>query len=575
MLNVQDESYNAPSQPVNNHIDNPKKRNTLLKVLFVFAISLTLVCGVAVLGYSTFLPAKQTLMAAGYASNIKSYNYIDKHMSLYEKKYIEPLMNSTIQKAFRAGISLDKSLLEQFLPSDYADEIAGVINNIAFKYDYAFDLNNKKRVDRFGLSYLLNPILTLRMSLDGNKFALSADEFTKKTITGDIKDLGKLSELFPDTPSDYWDTMSNIDPWIMSRVFEEIKIDKKELKNLIFDYSSELISSIDSDNMSIKRGLTTEVLGKNVKCQEITIKLDVELQKKVALNLIKKMQNDDSFYNTTIGNLLKYFDILSENQYYKQAIDETGIMDILSKDNFKKELSKTEDEIEDIEFGEDIKAIIYIDGLDIVKYVFLSEEAENDTLLTIEQDIKDLSSNSRLTIKSDMGGDSINMVLGIRNNYDKRNDISDFAMELSTERGQNGNTSKFSISIESDEEISNKNEVDHTFSAVIKAEGANFVDMDKATFNINLDGTKTRNTGNQIVESDYKGDFSFHMPTTMPNPIKIGFYAKTDTSYGEEVKIPEYTQVLDIRTATQEDYYQLMLEIENNFYTLLQLAGGF
>lgn len=559
-----------------------QRRNTWLKISIIIAITLVLIMGITVLGYYTFLPAKYTLMVAGYSSTVKSYNMFDKNLTQYETMRLEPFINSTIQKEVKMGLSLDKGLFEQafsedLFSDDSAEEVINVINNISFKYDYATDYKNKKHTSRLGINYLLNPILTARLSFDDTKFYIGLDELTNKTIVGDIKNLSTLSRFSPDTPPETWEALESINPWLYARFLEEIRIDKKELKNLMFNSSKEIIKSFDDEDMSIKRGVSTEVLDKTVKCQEITISLDEEGQKKLALNIVNILKTDDSFYNLTFANMDKYLDILEESTYMGKIIIQSGIRDKLSKSKYAEYLSELVGKIKASENQSDLEIKMYIDGLDIVKYIvsYKGDSNLDDTLFIVEQRIKGQSFDFKYTAHSEIEGEKAEMVFAIRRDYDASNDLNDIIIKFDATENISDNPIKTSIAFNSDEELKDKREIKHKIDYNGSFERATPNGVEKNTVKLSMDGDKLTNPDNLLTESDYKGIVSMSSPTLSLNDMEIGFYVKTETVYGEEVTIPEPDEIIDIKTATEEDFNRLAEEIIINIGALAQLTGAF
>ncbi len=538
------------------------KKKTIYKVLIGLAFIVLLITGVTILGYHTFFPAKTTLMAAGYSSANKLFDSIDKNMTFFEDRYLSPILDNTIQEEARLGISIDEKLLSLFLPSDMAADSLHYINNMAFKYDSQIDVKNRKQSVEFGLSYLLNPIITTRISFEGKRFNFGIDELSNKTIAGNMEDLGRLSYFFPEVPQEYWDSINNMDPWIMAKIFEEIKIDRKAAKSIILGYSKEALNSISSKDMSIKRGAKTEVLGENIKCQEITIILDENSQKELASNILTRVKSDDDFYDLTAGNLKKCMDIIGEKEY----------AEILSKENYIKNLSQLVKDIENTKFPE-ITLKVYIDGLDIVKFIVNPDkEADGQGVSYISQQrFNGLSYAFSFLISSN--NDEDKTLLGIKKDYNKSNDTNNFAFNLDIDKNMPHNSIHSSISIDSVEELNDKNEVKQTLEALFEYDIPALID--KGSIAIDLSGTKTRDSKKRIIERDYKGKLVFDMPFLSADIYSMGFYYDTETVYGKEITMPDPDDVLDLKTATDDELNQLSEEINLKIEALGRLTGAF
>jgi len=549
------------------------KRGLIIRLAAVVFIAILSVSGILVLGYHTFFPAKLTLMTASYINNRKLYDTLDKNITLYEEKYNKPLLESTIQKEITAGLNVDKELLSLFLPEGSADEIRKHIRNIALKYDHKIDMENKKQSVRIGLNYLLNPILTLRMSLEDKRFAVGIDELTNKTVTGNIKDLGSLSRFLPDTQtSDFWVFLENFDPWQTKEIMEEIRIDRKDLKEVIVGYSRDIFKAIDPEDMTIKRSQATTVLDEEVKCHEITIRLDGKDQRRLASVFLEKLKSNDAFYNLFYGNLNKYLSILIQNPFFKDYFDSGELEDLFSKGSL---LSAFEKELDSIEKNPDATIKIYIDGFDIVKYevtTHINDDPE-PFVITNELRLKGCSFDLRMTAKGNLNGNG-EFKFRITRDYDEHNDLSDLTMKFGLVQDDPDNMLNFSFSIDSKEESAGKNEVGHTIDFTMKAESPASL-TDDMELKITLDGTKIRNAKKQVIESDYDGDISISIPFMNPDHLSLGFYFKTESIYGEEFEIPEPDEVFDIKTATQEEFDQLIDEITSRLEALQQFLGAF
>ncbi|HHW21546.1 MAG TPA: hypothetical protein GXX26_01510 [Clostridiaceae bacterium] len=549
------------------------KRGLIIRLAAVVFIAILSVSGILVLGYHTFFPAKLTLMTASYINNRKLYDTLDKNITLYEEKYIKPLLESTIQKEITAGLNVDKELLSLFLPEGSADEIRKHIRNIALKYDHKIDMENKKQSVRIGLNYLLNPILTLRMSLEDKRFAVGIDELTNKTVTGNIKDLGSLSRFLPDTRfSGLWNYLENLDPWIVKEIMEEVRIDRKDLKEVVVGYSRDIFKAIDPEDMTIKRSQATTVLDEEVKCHEITIRLDGKDQRRLASVFLEKLKSNDAFYNLFYGNLNKYLSILIQNPFFKDYFDSGELEDLFSKGSL---LSAFEKELDSIEKNPDATIKIYIDGFDIVKYevtTHINDDPE-PFVITNELRLKGCSFDLRMTAKGNLNGNG-EFKFRITRDYDEHNDLSDLTMKFGLVQDDPDNMLNFSFSIDSKEESAGKNEVGHTIDFTMKAESPASL-TDDMELKITLDGTKIRNAKKQVIESDYDGDISISIPFMNPDHLSLGFYFKTESIYGEEFEIPEPDEVFDIKTATQEEFDQLIDEITSRLEALQQFLGAF
>lgn len=562
----------TPAAPAES-VGKPKKKGGFLKVLIALVLVLAFVTGVTVMSYYTFLPAKYTLMVAEYSNVLKSYETLDKNMARYEERVVKPVYEGTVQKQSEFGISIDNALLEQFgIPSETVELIANGLKTIKINYGYAVDARNKKQTVNFGVS----PLVTLNMFFDKTKFGLSIPELTNKTLVGDLKELDKLAEVYPDIDPYLLETYKNMDPWMSTRVYDEIKIDRTDIKKVMLDYSKEIIDSIDSRDMSIKRGQKTEVLGNDISCQEITIELDREAQAKVLSNILKRLEDDDNVYNLTVGNFLKLFEIMNENGMYDEMLQGVDIEDELSKDNYKGTIADMRENLDEEALPEEVIVKVYIKGLDVVKYEFSFEDEQvDDLLVTVEELTDGLSFEQRYVLSGNADGESMEIALNMKKDYDEASDTTDFNMDLTVDANMPDNSGNVTFTLESIEKPEGKSDVEHTVNAALKVDVDSYGTPTQGDITLSVNGSKTRNSKGLPTSSDYKGDISVNVPGYLPQAVKVGFGVSTETAYGEKVTIPEPDEVLDISKATQEDYEELMNEINEKIGPMLMMLYGF
>lgn len=547
------------------------RKKTIYRVLVIIPSVLLLAAGIAILGYYTFFPAKIKLMIAGYNSTVKLFKCIDKNMDFLKARHFSPVFENTIQEKSRIGVSANEELLSVFLVPEEASEVLPHINRLALKYENQLDIRNRKLSSKWGLNYLMNPVLTARLSIDGNRYNLGVDELSNKTITGEMSDLGKLSYFFPDIPREYWIMVEDTDPWAFAKIIESIEIDRKAIKKIMLGYSREVIAGIDPKNMSVRKQ-KTEVFGKELECQEVKIRLDQEAQKDLAAKMIKKLSDDDLFYDTAIGNLRKAFEILSENRYPGGLFSPDIFDEKLIKENFKQSLSELNEEIQN-ESLEEITVKLYIDGFDIVK-------CEITTDPDIESYISYISFENRINGPSfefgfniSYGYEGEDVSIHLKRDLDPVKDLSNMKFKMNMNVSEFLSLAHYLISVESLEEEINKNEVRYNFNASFDFDDSDM--LGEGELDLSLKGTKTRNPKNQEIKKDYKGEISFDIPYISPDKQSLSFYYDNEKVYGEEIEIPEPDDILDLKTATEEDFNQLIAEVYEKIEALGRLTGAF
>ena len=505
-----------------------------LKALIISVLVIAFFSGVTFLGYYTFLPAKPTLMIAGYFSALKGYSLFDRNMAAYEEEYLKPVYEGRVKKDTELSLSVDRTFLESgIIPPETVDLVDELLKKISIDFGYASDVRNKKETVYWGLNCMNNPALTAHLFLDDTRFGLRVPELTQKTVTGEFKDLPKLAEVFPDIPAESLEAYSSLDPWMPVRIYDEIKIDRKDIKRLMMDYSKQIIDSIDPEDMSIRRGRTTDVLGRKIKCQEITVSLDQSAQYKVVYNVLSRLRNDHNAYNLFCGNLMKLADIVRENQMVAQTLQDIDMEETLSKPNYEKYITDIIDSLDEADFPGLLEASICINGFDVIKYSFKTRGEASAGDVSLE--IGNLGNGKSLDINSADGTESFHLTVG------------------------------------SGETPESKDKIKHTVDVTFKTDA-----YEQGRISLSLEGTKTRNPKNLVTNSEYTGDLTIDIPGEFPGPVNIGFTAVTDIGYGNEVIIPDTGtgDVLDIAAAEQEDYDALMKEFYERLGLLLIMFAG-
>jgi len=564
--------YTLPEEPP----AKPKKKRIALKIILALVLVLVLGAGVTVLGYYTFLPAKTTLTIAQYATVRDSYDTIDKQLTQFREKVLDPFYQDTIKTQTEIALSLDDEFLSVLLGNDNSTIgiVKDALKNASISFGSAVDAKNKKQIINFGVKYMQNPLLTVNAYVDGKKFGLSVPELSRKTIVGDLSNLDNLANLLPSVDEEALEMFENMDPWFGSRIYDDIKIDRAALKKVMQDFSKTIVDSIDPSNMSIKRGRTTDLFGEEIKCQEITIKLNQKAQKKLVANVLSMAKDSQEFYNLTIGNILKLVDILSENPLYKDMLDMVDLEDLLSKSNYKAMLNGLKSNLDETMFPEKVTAKVYIKGLDIVKYEITLAEDDEEILLTLEQVNEGLSHKTRVTLSQE---DNFSGEFSIIKDYDASSDICDFDVKFSF----TDYYASFDMSLSSKEELQGKNEVKHDVNASIIVNEDYSDDSSSVEITAKINGTKTRNGKKQVTESSYKGNLSVALPEKLvyyysaPESVSIGFSVDTQNTYGQKVEIPKADETLDLATATEDDFEELGEEIYEQISPLIFMLQGF
>lgn len=533
---IQPEPETSEESPLNNKKPKVEKSfpKVFLKVLIVSVLVIAFFSGMAILGYYTFLPAKPTLRIAEYFSVLKNYSLFDRSMAAYEEEYLKPVYEGTVRKDTELSLSADRAFLESgIIPPETVDLVDELLKKISIDFGYASDVRNKKETVYWGLNYMNNPALAAHLFLNDTRFGLGVPELTQKTVTGDFKDLPRLAEVFPDIPAELLEAYGSLDPWMSVRVYDEIKIGRKDIKRLMMDYSKRIIDSIDPDDMSIRREQAADVMGKEVKCQEITVSLDRSAQYKVIYDVLSRLRNDHNAYNLFCGNLMKLAGIMKKNRMVAQMLQDIDVEEALSKSNYEKYITDAMDSLDETGFPRLFEASIYINGLDVIKYAFRihGETSADDVSFAIEN----AGNGKSFGFGSADGAES------------------------------------FHLTVAPGETPESKDKIKYTMDITFKTDA-----YEQGRISLGLEGTKTRSSKSLVTSSEYTGDLAIDIPGQFPEPMDIGFTAVTDIGYGDEVIIPDTGtgDVLDIAAATREDYDALMSDIYEKLGLLLTMLAG-
>jgi len=551
-------------------------KKILIRLIIIIPCAILLASGIAVLGYFTFFPAKMKLMIAGYNSTVKLYNCIDKNIDLLMNRYFTPRFESTVREERRLGLSLNEKFLTVFITPEEAEALLPHINRLELGYESQLNIKNRKHSSELWLSYFLNTLLTARLSVDGNRFGFGVDELSNKTVAGEMSDLGRLSYFFPEIPEEFWDAAENTDPWIWAKTAEQVEFDRKALKKAMTGYFNEIMSSVGTRNITGSR-YKTEVLGDETACFGVIIRLDENDQKELVSKIIGKLKEDDFVYGITAGNIKKALDILGENEYYRELVSGYGLADAFGRDDYIRGLSRLEEEILSASLPE-LTIRIYIDGLDIVKYSFDFGAKEDtaagkntpDPAVVIEQRINGPS--FQLAISSYCGIDNgYPAYLYVKRDHNADKDLNGIEMRLNMGDTVSRNDNYCSVSIKSSETEKSRNEKSHIIDASLEY-GMPYL-LGEGKLGLSLEGTIKKDSGKQTTKKDYKGRLTFLIPFVSSDEQSIGFYYDTKTIYGEKVVIPEPDDVLDLKTATDEDFEMLIDEVYDKINALMRLAG--
>lgn len=560
----------------------PRKRNLFAKIIAVLLIAVVLLCGLTVLGYYTFLPAKYTLLAAEYFTVQKAYGELKSSLERQER-LADALHGTTVTSSTDFSLSVDQSTLTGLgLDEKTAGTVRDYLTNLSLNLTTGADMKGEKWNMSAVLSYKNNPGLSANLFLHGSDFGLNLPELSKTSIVGGLDDVRRLTEWFL---SEYgfgdYDVMDVGDPWVMNRLQEEISVEYESLRELIGTYSRAFLDGLDDKDMTIERGRKVDLFGEETGCQVVTATLNRKAQKELLKTLLETAANDDNLYDLTVGKFKKIYEILSEDgSPYADLLDQLAgsvgvdIKKDLTKTNFKLAVLSIKNQINIDNLPEEMIIRFYIKGLHIVKREIEVPIADvGKAVIAFEKLIERDSVKSGFVLSADdpSGG---TYTLKVMRQYDKVSDTRDETYELSVSaEGVSPMDICYMLDIRENPEgggsISRK--TDYSFSA--KGNNPTFGSWQYG-LDISSDGTVKRNKDGPPEESEYKIDVVLHS-LLFPQEIKFTLGVVNETVYGKKIDLPGWAarNTIDLGTATDEELYSYFEEIDRNLSLLKMVLG--
>lgn len=553
-----------------------KKKGAWVKVIAIVLLAAVLISGVAVLSYFTFLPAKNTLQIARYFTLQKAYKNIDRTMKR-QQVMLDALTKGSVASEGEISLSIDPSVLTSMGGADAqtAEWINSELKNMALRYSAASDVPDKKMSFSAGLVYKQNPALSLTGFLDDDKMGFSLPELSPKIITGEFKDLPRLAELFPDQFTEsQLEAVAVLNPWMVFDLSDSYLLKADDVKKLLDTYSKALLDSMESGEMSIRRGRKTDVLDKELSCQEITVELDQEAQKDVMVELLDTFKNDDVLYELIFGNLEKIMEtIAAENA------ELSNMSAMMGKGQIKLLINQLKKEIDAEDFPEKVIIKVYIKGLDVVKWVVsVPAGKEGDISISHEQMTVGNKTSSHTIVDMSAPGTAVSIDVAMDNDYDAATDTQDIYTKCNMSVADDSGKSSMDIIFSSKETPDGKGKLAREMDYDVSFDIADSYSGERKTGKIVMavEGDETRNTDGLYTGGNYTVKLDMTIPDAMPQAFKMGIAFSNTVSYGKEVKLPDLSkaEVLDLKTATQQDFDAYAEEINEKIQMLQLLFGG-
>jgi hypothetical protein len=551
-----------------------RKKGLALKIIAAVLAAVVLISGMAVLGYYTFLPAKTTLKVAQYYTVQKAWKRLDQSLAL-SKQQIDTLYSKPMKSDTKISINLDSNMLTSMeLDESMAEFVAGIMKDFSIQTSTEVDMSNKRENISVSLNYLENPALTLNLFFDNDRFGFSLPELSEKSITGRVSDLARLEELYPEESAFKGLTsVAGMDPWASTDTIHEFPSESNNFKKLMETYGMFLVNNVDGRNMSIRRGKTVDVMGEELKCQEVTITLDRDEQMELVESLLDTMAEDDLLYDTVFSKFGAIFNTaVAGNPDLARELQSLGMDNLFSRSQIRLMFSSLKSRLNEESFPEEMIIRAYINGLYVVKYEFEvpSEDTDQNFVLSYES-LTDESGLRKIGFNVDYSShfERINAFLNINSDYNAEDNTGYISAEFSVESSGSADLNML-MTFTSNQELESGNTVNGHFEYVLD------IDIDDESMSLLVDGNtvQVRNKDGLPESVNVTADVSLDFPSVLPKSIYFTVGSSTETRYGVTVTTPAWAEnAIDLGVATREELDEFGRDIEDTIGSLMQMAG--
>lgn len=558
-----------------------KRKGGCLGAILVFVLVIALAGGVAFAGYHTFLPAKLTFGAAEYLTISSTYDEIDADLDRFEATTVKPIMEKPFAREQEFGLQLEASLLESLmgLDAETAAQIVDMINSISIKSTAAGDFSKRQSSADLSLYMQGNPFLGMNVTMDKTKLGITLPELSSTRLTADLKDsaaMGRLSALsggVADPAAMPAGTMT--DPWISKDVYDQVSIDRAELKKLILDYAIATWKEMPSDSMRIDRSVEVDVLGEKRTLKEVTIDMTPEQSKELVLALMDKMEKDDRLYKLLVANLDKLLEIAGTSSPDLELQLQT-VRDSLTRDGFAAKVKEMREayaagEIEIAEGSPDMTIKAYIDGYRVVRHAIeLTSTTGEDAKVVIglDREKKGDKTACRLNLEGGGNGETMNVAFAWSHEFKAATNTHNFMADGTADLNMADATGTIAVTLNSLETPQGKNAADRKIDGIVRINLGGDTPFD-ASVNLSGGGPVARNAEGMTLTADQTLSVSVES-AQLPAPVAFKLTSKTKNDYGKAFSFPAATGAeLDLATATDEELGAYAQEVMPKLQELL------
>ncbi|MGE5329144.1 MAG: hypothetical protein ACM3KR_06545 [Deltaproteobacteria bacterium] len=551
--------------------ERPKKR---MPVAIVILFILVLLCAGALSVINFFpevIPAKMIYMLA------------EKQNIMQIQKQVEDYMNDGFVKdalkVYDTPFSNSSELTFKFKPETLQSPEAAqlkVINDILSSSKLTINQSSDYKNDKNKAEYILNikgnDLIKAEMFMDKKKLGIKVPAFYDKYITIDGNNMEPLFKKFGQDVQ----MKKLVTP---SEMFNAVKFDRKEVYNLIDDYSKYIIKQLKDKNFKFTKGVKLSTSEGDITCNQIALTLTAAEFKEIGIKVLEKMQNDDRLLNLTAGNVINviklyedagYFgtagvpsefkDINSVKQKIKEAIDSAKKDTTVENDKTEtvmtllidRKFNILERKFELVDKGSDSKAT----GVNSIRFGSFSQPKSKGKETIFE--IKDPSMKSRFTVDAVQAPSAKGQPVKTAVNIES----------VSSYTGTEEKPFVCKIDITDDSIKDKSKKINAKFEATMLSYGAA-----KSVISGTLTTDSVRDSGAGTINNKVSFDVTGKTPGMSGQGNELGIILGLDSKMklGEAVKMPsvDASNSLEINTATDEQLQQVVMQIQTaaqNFY---------
>lgn len=452
----------------------------------------------------------------------------------YVKPYLDQPVSSTVE--------LSQFHIDADLPDPQAQKVLDLLQSAKLVVSSQTDDQKRQQAGNVEVHLKENKLLQLDYFIDDTKIGFRLPDFYPKYGFLDLKDRDAIKAKFgEELPKRF---VTNKD------MYEAIKFDRQEVTAILAPYAKLYAESLKDEQITLNKNASFSEEGYEASVRELTVTFSDAEGQKLFIDLAEKAKADE-----------KLFELLySRYQNVAKLLIDSGYPDVqeLSKDDFKKEYTKTFDdmvaEFKDTKASKDqLKMIVLVDSDHQIlsrKLVFLDDASkEEKTVWSSASFQKGTETFQRYSLFVDEDGEKGEMT--VRYKADKQKDKTSGTLSFLFDAQPEvlfDLTAKFETAKQADKEDS---KLDFTLKA--KSD----TDPEAISLSGNLTSAMTKTANGRDAEGSFK--LNFDQPThDMPKSISLAI--KTKEEFGKPVSVPSLAADNSVNIATMTDAE--MMEIQ-------------